>query len=513
MTGSKINCHTDVTKFLLIWVLGLFASSTLYSQDVHVGYDAPFNTSVSLMDGDHLLVHKGSNAPFGLARIAPSGNVVWARSITSPTYKMTNIVETVDGDLIGALETPDGPVIFCLDPDGEVVWVNNLAIGTGHMRCGNMVATPDSAIALLGRGPLPWPDTSTYVIKFNTSGMMIWAKQGPFWNQDLMSLGSNGLLISGFDEGSWHFNGKIDNSGIPQWAWRTSFGGDYTMTEVCQAVNGDLYMAYVWISAEGGPEELVVRRSDQNGQIIWDREFDILSTIGGIMPGTRGMVALSDGVVVTPGDQFGFQMHFLRIDSSGTVTWAADLPTFLELTGDIDLAGNDSIWALTEQMSALVPNTEWHRIATDQPPTSCMSVASVPVYSAGQSSQIPVTFTMSDVPVVITPGSISIQAMDVNVLPVCGTVNVPALQHEEIEFELIPNPALDAVTLSTNVEGKVTIRLFDMHGSLLYQVNFTKDNADDIGRRIPIRDLLPGLYLVELSDRHGRRGSERLVVQ
>ncbi len=477
-----------------------------------MGYDLPLNASLNLANGNHLLWGNATDAPFGMVRIDASGNVLWGRSIGSMNDGyLENIVETPDRSLIGAMVTPGGPIIFCLDSLGDELWAETMAAGGVPLGFPQVTTTTDDAYTLHVHAP--YPDTTDLVIKFDDTGAVIWARQvvtpgaGYHICQRVVQMEPDGLLLL-TGQGGIPAIARVDGSGAPQWYWEMNLGaGDWGVAEVAQLSNNDLFVAYVRSSFAGGPEDLVVGRLDVNGQAIWHEAFDPVGPLD-ILPGTDGMVAVSDGAVLGPRDPL--RMRFMRIDTSGTVDWMAHLPTN-NIASSIASAGNDSIWALTYQFSTIAV-TEWHRIATDQPPSGCLGTEAIPLVPCF-ATQTAGTFSMVDVPVTITPYALDTHPIPVTTVQLCTSTGMVEALRGGMGIGWAPGPSDGSVNVDFTVEGEAFARLVDMRGAIMRRATFRSLTTGQHRYQMRLEGLPAGVYVFELSNGRGARECARLAVQ
>jgi hypothetical protein len=70
-----------------------------------------------------------------------------------------------------------------------------------------------------------------------------------------------------------------------------------------------------------------------------------------------------------------------------------------------------------------------------------------------------------------------------------------SLNNENALFEVFPNPSTNQIQINTNLQGKITIQIFDMNGNLAYKVESYEENAF-----IDISTLSHGVYSVKANN-------------
>jgi len=83
--------------------------------------------------------------------------------------------------------------------------------------------------------------------------------------------------------------------------------------------------------------------------------------------------------------------------------------------------------------------------------------------------------------------------------------NVGILEAQQLQFTVWPNPATDVVRIKSSKRLE-QIRLMDIRGR---EILVQSSNA----LTIPLRGIPPGLYLLEATDKEGRRGVKKILVQ
>ncbi len=474
-----------------------------------MGYDVPLNGSLSLANGDRLLIGNAGDPPFILVRTNPVGQVIWARTIGQVNANgKLEVVGTNDGGLMMSMNSPIGPVIVHADADGGVLWAESVHVDAGLISSGELCATTDGHFMLHVRGVAP--DTTNLLIKFDGTGGVIWAKQPVdpahlLVDKVVTATTDGSLLLGGTDCTS--ALARIDDSGTPEWFWTFDCGqaGCWRLDHVVQLPYGDMMVSHIRTSAAGGPSDLLIGRLDPTGSVIHYSAFDPVQGFD-ILPGMCGLVAMDDGVVCAPRDPL--HARFARVDTTGAVTWAADLPAN-NITYGIAHALNDSIVATVMTFTPALGSS--YRIATNQPPSECFDQW-VLAPASSFVIQAPHTFTMVDVPVSTAPYIIATTPIIVSATPLCGTAGITdALVDDALQAWHDPVTDQVVIHLPNMDRGPFTIAVSDTRGRELLQRSM--GTSTDAPLTLDASGLLSGVYAISFTQAQQRWGTKVVVIR
>jgi ELWxxDGT repeat protein len=86
------------------------------------------------------------------------------------------------------------------------------------------------------------------------------------------------------------------------------------------------------------------------------------------------------------------------------------------------------------------------------------------------------------------------------------TVGIDKIESSaKVRFDLMPNPAKDIVTITTELDGRYAATLFSLQGALISTVEFENSHTLSIG------NLSSGVYLLQLRDNNGNVTSKRII--
>lgn len=89
-----------------------------------------------------------------------------------------------------------------------------------------------------------------------------------------------------------------------------------------------------------------------------------------------------------------------------------------------------------------------------------------------------------------------------------GTIGALSPEQVRIEFSVFPNPALDELSIQTNLNGSYTVELISATGQLVMTKKINSTYAT-----LNIGSLQKGVYFVRITDRNGFTGNQRLIKQ
>ena len=86
-------------------------------------------------------------------------------------------------------------------------------------------------------------------------------------------------------------------------------------------------------------------------------------------------------------------------------------------------------------------------------------------------------------------------------------VTVPAVEKQQNEFTIYPNPARGSITVTNNFNANY-FKLTDLSGRVV-----VTDKIQGSNTSIDLPELVPGIYMVELSGADGQKATQKLVIE
>ncbi len=96
----------------------------------------------------------------------------------------------------------------------------------------------------------------------------------------------------------------------------------------------------------------------------------------------------------------------------------------------------------------------------------------------------------------------------INFYEIIETTGITALENEG-KVSIYPNPTINNVVLELDYKGKVGIQIFDITGKIVRDSQFLNNGENKIN--LNISDLMPGMYMVVISDESGQKIVKKIV--
>ena len=267
--------------------------------------------------------------------------------ITVDSSDSVYVTGTTSGSLFGTIAGESDAFVIKYDTNGNKVWAKQF--GSDHQEWGNDI-TVDSSDSVYVTGTTSGSlfgtiagESDAFVIKYDTNGNKVWAKQFGSDKHDgsnniAVDL-SNNVYVTGTTSGSISdinvgsddaFVAKYDTEGNKVWA--KQFGSDLLVEGIGVAVDssGNVYVTgYAKGNLFGtntGVMDAFVIKYDTNGNKVWGKQFG--SDLRDI--GFDIAVDSADNVYVTghtDGDLFGtntgaYDIFVVKYNSDGNQKWA-----------------------------------------------------------------------------------------------------------------------------------------------------------------------------------------------
>lgn len=252
------------------------------------------------------------------------------------------VIETADGSyvFIGTTDSKDRDVVGAqnfgeywlvkTDTSGKIIWQTTLG-GTGHEYGYDVVATSDGGFLVCG-------SSTTYggswVLKVDGTGKRIWDRiivSGGGSAEQVLEATDGNYLVAGWQFGvpqSWGWVEKIDPQGNKIWRSNGYLGPAYGITLV--PGGGYLVTGYEydsWSSSGQAPHNGYAARLDENGNILWSKEFggsssERLTTAVAHSDGSFTVAGLGSSTNADlTGNHGSADFWLLKLDASGNKLW------------------------------------------------------------------------------------------------------------------------------------------------------------------------------------------------
>jgi len=446
------------------------------------------------LDGDVVGNHSVNTASDAwIVKLTANGTMEWQKCLGGTAYEEANgLVETSDGGFLVAGYTGsnnNGDVsgfhgnvdawLVKLASDGTIEWQHCYG-GTGEDVAMDIKTTADGGYVFCGRSNSDDGDASGgqgnldyWVVKLDSTGTIEWQKMMGGTSIDraeyIEQSSDGGYIITGYTSSS---DGNV-----------TGFQGNEDYWVVKLSSTGTLE----WEKSLGGTG--------------YDESFCIKETLeGGFI--LAGLVTSADGDVT--GSHGNGEAWIVKLSATGSLQWQKplggtgyDYATAIDLTsdggyivggnsnsGDGDASGPHGgydLWLVKLNNTGTI---EWQKMlggaSTDQ-------TASKAIYETADNGFIMTGFSSS------TDGDLTANAgeADAWVVKLAAPASISENNLEK-EFQLVPNPATDLITVTTEKELLITVR------SLLGEQLFLKTVQGKTS--IDISSLPSGVYLISTSN-------------
>jgi len=270
-----------------------------------------------------------------LIKVDVNGDTLWTKAYGGTGYDYgTFVQQTFDGEYVftGTLSTAFGDVNTCLmklDINGDTVWVKTFG-GSDHDNGHSFQQTADGGFIITGlTESFGEVYGDVYLIKTDSLGFLTWIKTFGGSATDrgncVKQTADGGYILSGY---SYSFGTgltdiyliRTDANGDTLWS-KTYGGSGYDMGYfIEQTSDGGFITAGYTTNSGTGDEDVIVIKSDINGDTLWTKIFGgLLSDLGYSIEQT------TDGGYIITGSTQSFgpgydNVYLIKVDSSGNGT-------------------------------------------------------------------------------------------------------------------------------------------------------------------------------------------------
>ncbi|WEK34192.1 MAG: T9SS type A sorting domain-containing protein [Candidatus Pseudobacter hemicellulosilyticus] len=405
-----------------------------------------------------------------LLHTAASGQPVWSKRVLEYPGSVVSLKPTPDGHYIVLTETvlSGGQIhnLIKFTPAGDSVWAYTFF--SGAIR--DVQPTRDGGYLVTGqeRGPGGSSALDLVLLKINARGQQVWKKlfgQTGLWERGhiILETPEKEYIIAGFSQQSQDILStvyllKVDANGQQRWS-RTYPAAMATNAPYGMLItpNGDYLLAGFSAAAYGPRRDLLLMRTDKNGNLLWEQQYNLHELDGAV-----SLVSTGNGrymVTGTAGEPVAGRrekfVFLMSIDESGKQLGV----TYYGIPGQLSTITN--IFPLISRQLLLTGSAQ-------------------EVY--GEEKLFSITVN-SDI-----------------VLPPPPDPPAPGIR-------LYPVPAryFTRLVITHPYTGSVQVRVTDNLGRTKKQLVYQKQ-TESWTQEIPVADLAVGLYYVEI-----KMGEERVV--
>lgn len=491
----------------------------------------------------------GTNDMF-IAKYNAYGNILWAKSFGGTGNDNGNKLATDSSNniyVIGEFASPsvsfganalantsagtNDIFIVKYDSSGNVLWAKSA--GGGGTDYGNdITAGPAGEIYITGYfysgliyfGGTPLGNTGSsdmYLVKYNSSGNVLWARSSTGANNDAgmglctdtagyiyltgnfysptLYIGSTQLFNTGSSSTNDAFIAKYDSSGTLVWA--TSAGGTYYDfgTDISTDIRGNVYTTGSYLGnnitfgsitlhgAGASNNDIYVVKYDLTGNVLWARSAQ----------GPASDVAWGIKTNRLTGDVFiagFFNSDTIWFDS----TFLVNTATY----SDVFVAKYDSAGAVMWAVSA-------GGTASDYANDVCVDTSGNCYITGSFASS---TAAFGAVPSLVNVGAASTHDVFVaRIGPNSFPMGSASLPDRESRVQIYPNPFSASATIMISPELKIQnaeLKVYNVFGQEIKSITGISDNKIALGRE----DIKTGIYFISLIQNNEMLASGKLMI-
>jgi len=464
------NSYGASQKDVLVIRTNLYGD-TLWTRTFGGFYNEEASNVISTSDGNYIVVgytssysnYTNDNANFFILKIAPNGNLLWAKSFGGPGIDIAqNVVETSNHNYI-------------------IIGSTN-SVGAGCQ--------------------------DVYILKLNASGNYLWSKSlgasGCDIASDVIELGDKGLIITGktssFSLGGYvPFVLKTDSVGSFVWCKTYDTPGtfnpkDITSNDLIRGYSNDLlFVGSIGQDPSIGASVHYVIDIDTLGNLNWAKSYFMNS-------GNSGAASIdkaNSGGFIVGGWMGNYTPALLRIDGVGQRLWSwvysCQYPQYYYSKGLKTVTAFDGGY-VTANMAYTTGDTLAFLTKTDE-----NGIYSCPYNAPSLNSSGAITVNIASQTFISNINNISlIDSCEVHNAPYnnifyCSTVGL-AETNNVSSFDVFPNPFSDKLLIHTNNNEPLEVILYDIMSRKIINQKFTNDIS------LSTVQLSKGIYIYEIKN-------------
>lgn len=397
-------------------------------------------------------------------------------------------------------------IIYYIDRNFDTLYVNEIKFdGIEHTKATNIIPANDGGYYVLGNfGPNDGQTNryDTFILKTDATLKTLWHRFYSFsyYNQltSLEATPDHGLLISGLTKGEMSYYtakpivAKTDSVGNLEWVWDE---GSYPYSyddgwAICSiASDGNYLIAYPHATYQGPPypvplseQVLQLIKFSPQGAVIWSKDYGVSAKLHEVW----SLHAKDDGTNLVAGTKYDtlvsrWKSYILHVNNEGDSLWMREYEHLLDVgpatkneIKNIKLTPSNTILA--------VGGVEYHY----PPGLQAMWIMHLDEYGC---------------PVADCDTTVGVK---------------PIMAAKQTSISVYPNPASTHFFLQLpekeymNRESELHLRIFNAKGVLVLQKNIPNGNGSI---SFEIDGWLPGLYMLQVSDRNLIIGHTKLLVK
>jgi len=461
------------------------------------------NSVAPTSDGGYIVTGRtrsfgAGNFDLFLVKFNSFGVLTWARSVGGAHADGgCSVAQTFDeGYIVIGWTCSFGPgnatLFLCkFNSSGILIWAKTVG-GAGDDGGFSVALTSDSGFIVTG-----WTYSfgvgghDLFLIKINSSGDLTWAKTvgqiNNQWGNSVVPTSDGGYIVTGIAEG-------FGAGGSDLFLVKFNFSGDLIWAKTAGGANSDCGNSVAQTSDEGyivtgstrsfsaGYYDLFLAKFDSSGDLIWAK------TVGGAYNDGGNSVALtSDGGYIVTGSTYSFGTGYYdlfigKFNSSGDLTWAKTVggegtrndeghsvtPTS---DGGYIVTGETKSFGIGTSDLFLVKFSSSGEIGDCRYLADCFPTVSRRFLSSVSASSLITTPSLAAVSC-----SPTVTSLSPTVTEICPElISEPLSKPNSFELTVSPNPFNSSCAIAT--PACATVEIFDLQGRLVWNKPSDSENV------------------------------------
>jgi len=568
VSRKKSSILKNAVQIIVVTMLfiGVCSAQTQFALAVGgTGYDCG-NSVAQTSDGGYI-VTGACRLNLFLAKISSAGRVSWMNTVGGAYWDLgSSVAPTLDRGYIVTGATCsfgagcDDLFLAKFNSSGDLIWAKTVG-GTERDFGNSVVLTSDggyivtgATYIILGAG-----DYDLFLVKFNSSGDLIWAKTvgGTYgeWGNSVVQTSDGGYVVTGTTDGFGAggddlFLCKFNSSGDLTWAKTVGRAMYERGRSVEQASDGGyIVTGETWSFGTGGSDLFLVK-FNSSGDLTWAK------TVGGTYNDRGNSVALTyDGGYVVTGETGSFSassdLFLVKFNSSGDLAWAKTVGEASDDTGYSVILTSDGGYIVTGMTESYGTGCDIFlgKFSSSGEIWDCPFVADCsPVVGSPSLSSVSISPTITAPSLSAVSCSPTVTSLSPTVTVICTDISEVLSKPNSFELTVSPNPFNSSCAIMICQQSRlhrdcamVEVEIYDLQGRLVWNKPSDSDyigatslikggkpeavplNKRDVAKRqgvsasaqeviwTPNETISSGVYLVSVTTDDGQQITKRIV--
>jgi len=474
----------------LLLYTGLCPAQTQFLLTVGGAYTDEGSSVAQTTDGGYIVTGVTNSFGSGdtdllLVKFDSSGDLTWAKTVGGPDIDLGySVAPTSDGGYIVNGETRSfgaGDYDLFLakfDSSGDLTWAKT--VGGTDIDLGYSVATTsDGGYIVTGTtNSFGAGDYDLFLVKFNSSGDLNWARTVGGADRDegnsVVSTPDGGYIVIGttnsFGAGRCDlFLVKFNSSGVLTWA-KTVGGTDIDLGYSVATTSGGGYIVTGQTMSFGaGFTDLFLGKFNSSGDLTWAKIVG-----GALFDWGRSVAQTSDGGYIVTGETESFgagddDLFLGKFNFSGDLTWAKTMGRAWNDYGNSVAPTFDGGYIVNGGTASFGTGCDLFlgKFSSSGEIWDCSFVADCsPVVRSPSLSSVSVSPTVTILSLTAVSCSPTVTSPSPTVTMICTDIFEPLSKPISFELTVSPNPFNSSCAITTHTSA--TVKIYDLRGRLVW---------------------------------------------